>query len=347
MTWKFQNAGDQNVPSVGPSPAFGYRPFPVFGHPQIQVEEELEKWKDLDQKGRTPAPPAARTPTPSGAPAARTSSRPAEEATQQSMKEVALVDALKASQAANEALEAEAVALVDALKASQTANDALEAVVKMQAEAMEKIMLERQKEREHLRQLMRKYKSLQVSMPKMSEAPTEIVDVAVQTSLQTVSEEDKEASQPQPKIQPPVAPAPSLSQGQAPLGSKLEDSAPPTNPRIQPPVATPTPENVEGTQQIIVDMDMANASPHVAEAFRLGWLAGVKSNTMAANRSPSSTRSDESPPSDPGSFVNVSASSEESGSDSGSATPQKGGVLPPLPALLPPQTPVLDIEQLG
>lgn len=263
----------------------------------------------------------------------------------------------QASIAESNQVSAREEALVEALQASQAANEALEAVIKMQVEAMEKVLLENKK----LWQQAQAAQSLKVcTQPRTSEASTEILpdesksfysagalDAAVQTLSERTSVPKHIAPavhepQASPRIQPPVVPPTPRLASQTQIPGQL------SSPRMtEPQLGSPLPENVDGLAHMMDQQKIGQASPYVAEAFRLGWLAGVKSNTMAANRSPSSTRSDESPPSDPGSFVNVSASSEESGSDSGSATPKLGGVLPPLPALLPPQTPVLDIEQLG
>jgi hypothetical protein len=236
-------------------------------------------------------------------------------------------------------------ALVDALKASQAAMEALEVVVKMQAETIAKLALENKQ--------LKKAQSLKVVTPKMSDASTEILpgeakrlfeSMLRDKAVQTTSESDKEAPQASPRIQPPVVPpTPRSSQGQVPLGSpRVQVPAPTPSPRIQPPVA----ESIEGIQQSVMDLNVSTASPYVAEAFRLGWLAGVKSNTMAANRSPSSTRSDESNPSDPGSCIVASTPSDisDAGSNDGSTSPQVAGVepqgaLPPLPAMLPPPPP--------
>lgn len=266
---------------------------------------------------------------------------------------------------------------MEALTASQAANDALEGVVKMQQEAIQSLLAENKKLWLQAQQALA---SKAPKKPTMCEACTEILpeegkllcaagnqDASAQTDYEVpkipkVEMPLAEAPLPSPRIQPPaVPPTPRrLSHGQVPLSSpRIQPvAAPLPTPRTQPLVGSPTPENVKGlapTPENVngtADLNIANSSPYVAEAFRLGWLAGVKSNSLAANRAPSSTRSDDSPPSDPGSFIMGDSQGSTSGSEAGSPAP--GDKLPALPTMMPPPPPptlfappAVYLDQLG
>jgi len=262
-------------------------------------------------------------------------------------------------------------ALVEALQASQAANDALEAVVKMQAEALANVYKENKRLWKHAQE-SEQTASLKMPMPcarpRMCEAPTEIlpeeakfilVGCAVDAEVQTFFEDKVPDSPPASPITPTAAPqaSPRIAFPTAPLSSPREAApAPLPTPRIQEPSR---PENTTPKVEGLAELNIGNASPFVAEAFRLGWLAGVKSNNLAANRSPSSTRSDDSPPSDPGSYVMGSIGDISSGSNSGSESPPECNRYPtpmmpppPPPKLLPPPPPAAfsipaQYDQLG
>lgn len=249
--------------------------------------------------------------------------------------------------------------LIDALQASQAANEALEAVIKLQARAIEQMMEENKKlcQQAKIAHLPTQPK------PVMCEASTEILaDELCMIQTLDISVQTTEA-------------------GKQATTAQTAPDAPQSSPRIQPPVVPPTPRRmskshepkgiprVEAPSELSKEkMSQANASENVAEAFRLGWLAGVKSNSMAASKSPCSTRSDDSQPSDPGSFVvgsNKSDSGDSRGSDSrvvtpvsvtpGSESPPLCNKLPALPTMMPPPPPPallappsgIPFEQLG
>lgn len=209
-------------------------------------------------------------------------------------------------------------ALVEALQASQAANEALEAVIRMQAEALENI----------LRQNKKLCQQLNEAHPEAHPKP-----VMCEVSTQVLPEEAAE------NTATPVRPR-KRSQSQVPNGS--------------PTVQAPSDLNID---KVAHD----NASPYVAEAFRLGWLAGVKSNSLAATKSPSSTRSDHSQPSDPGSlpsdqgsYVMGSRCSSESSNVNSPGSESPPGPSDKLPLLPPPEPPSLlvpppqvHLEQLG
>jgi len=247
-------------------------------------------------------------------------------------------------------------ALVEALQASQAANEALEAVVKMQAEAMEKVLQENKK---LWLQAKVAHTAAQASKtrtrPSTCEASTEILPdeaksfypggapdaaeltLSVCNSVPEVDVPPTDAPQASPRIQPPSVPTPR--------------DAPRSEPQFGGPLpAGPLPEKANGSPNV--------KSSDVAEAFRLGWLAGVKSNSLAAKRSPESTRSDDSQPSDPESFIVSSSKSESSGSERGSESPPgPSDKIPALPKMMPPPPPPmlsappqdtrLHLEQLG
>lgn len=240
-------------------------------------------------------------------------------------------------------------ALVDALQASQAANQALEQVIKLQARAIEEMLRENKK----LCQQAKEAHLKAGAMPVMCEASTQILPeeaalftlVSTQDASVQILEEDRgvttvqtvpDLQQPQgsPRIQPPVVP---------PTPRRASKNIAKGEPRIQAPSA----ENMKDMEKI----SQANASPYVAEAFRLGWLAGVKSNSLAANKSPSSTRSDDSQPSDPGSFVVGSRGSESCDSRGSESPPGPNDKLPLLPPPPPPMLlvppPEIPFAQLG
>lgn len=277
----------------------------------------------------------------------------------------------QASIAESNQVSAREEALVEALQASQAANEALEAVIKMQVEAMEKVLLENKK----LWQQAQAAQSLKVCTQPLSistsEASTEILPdesksfssaVALDAAVQTLSERTSvpkhiapavHEPQASPRIQPPVVPPTPMLANQTQIPGQL------SSPRMtEPQLGSPLPENVDGLAHMMDQQKIGQASPYVAEAFRLGWLAGVKSNSLAANRSPSSTRSDDSHPSDPGSYVMCSSKSESSGSERGSESPPGPSdkipalpkmMAPPPPPILssPPPDAMLHLEQLG
>lgn len=274
----------------------------------------------------------------------------------------------QASIAESNQVSAREEALVEALQASQAANEALEAVIKMQVEAMEKVLLENKK----LWQQAQAAQSLKIcTQPRTSEASTEILpdesksfysagslDAAVQTLSERTSVPKHIAPavhepQASPRIQPPLVPPTPRLASQTQIPGQL------SSPRMtEPQLESPLPENVDGLAHMMDQQKIGQASPYVAEAFRLGWLAGVKSNSLAANRSPSSTRSDDSHPSDPGSYVMCSSKSESSGSERGSESPPGPSdkipalpkmMAPPPPPILssPPPDAMLHLEQLG
>eukprot|EP00746_Dinoflagellata_sp_MGD_P162049 gnl/MRDRNA2_/MRDRNA2_89440_c0_seq1.p1 gnl/MRDRNA2_/MRDRNA2_89440_c0~~gnl/MRDRNA2_/MRDRNA2_89440_c0_seq1.p1 ORF type:complete len:300 (-),score=74.51 gnl/MRDRNA2_/MRDRNA2_89440_c0_seq1:26-925(-) len=252
--------------------------------------------------------------------------------------------------------------LIDALQASQAANEALEAVIKLQARAIEQMMEENKKLVQQAKDANGKCKEAKEAKEALSKQAKEALSkpATCEASTETVADEAALFSMKMHTLEKQVTTV------------QTAPDVPQSSPRIQPPVVPPTPRRVsksqiEASSELSVDKltkvnasDYSNASPYVAEAFRLGWLAGVKSNAIAKSKSPSSTRSDDSDPSDPGSFVvgsSKSDSGESRGSDSrGSESPPGPAEklpalptmmpLPPPPALLAPP-PEIPFEQLG
>lgn len=235
-------------------------------------------------------------------------------------------------------------ALIDALQASTAANEALEAVIKLQARAIEEMMQENKRLVQQAKQAHLKNHE----KPVMCEGSTQVLaeeaamfslSSTLDTSVQTGPEgNDVSTVQAALDVLHPV-PRTAMSE---------DDDLPRFGLRIQPPAVPPTPRKVskthtpKGSPRVAapssIEISKANAEAQ-AEAFRLGWLAGVKSNSMAANKSPSSTRSDDSQPSDPGSYV-VGSRGSESGDSRGSLSPPgPNDKLPALPTLMPPPPP--------
>jgi hypothetical protein len=222
-------------------------------------------------------------------------------------------------------------ALIEALQASTSANEALEAVIKLQARAIEQMMEENRKLVQQAHEAHRTKHAKSTTCDAFTEvAPfSSLISTETQTGGEAADVSTVEAAvdvpQSSPRIQPPAVPPTPRKM------SKSHDS------KGNPIVAPPSQERVD-----MEKLSQANASPFVAEAFRLGWLAGVKSNSMAANKSPSSTRSDDSQPSDPGSAGSyiVGSRGSESGDSRGSLSPPgPNDKLPALPTLMPPPPP--------
>jgi len=192
-------------------------------------------------------------------------------------------------------------ALIDALRQSQAANCALEAAVNMQAADMQRLAAE-------MEVLRQENKDLRLRL--RTNAILEVSNKALDGASAVLAEKAELAAWMSPPDQPP----PGYYEGE---GANWEESVQASPALVDAEVQTES-EKGKAACRRSNRSSVDSTSAHVAEAFRLGWLAGAGAKNGTSAQGSGSTRSEV--PSDDGLSISHS-DGHSTGGHSVAATP--------------------------